>query len=96
MEIFQKYFKKLREQYDNKENKEYQGKCYALKDHIGILSDGTVVPCCLDGTGKINLGNILNNDFKSILNSEKLIKLSDELSSGKRTNDLCKKCNFLD
>ena len=81
---------------DNKEKKEYQGKCYALKDHIGILSDGTVVPCCLDGTGKIKLGNILNKDFKSILNNEKLIKLSDELSSGKRTNDLCKKCNFLD
>lgn len=30
------------------------GKCYALKDHIGILVDGTIVPCCLDTTGTIN------------------------------------------
>lgn len=34
------------------------GTCYGLKTHIGILSDGTVVPCCLDGEGIINLGKI--------------------------------------
>ncbi len=81
---------------NNKESKEYQGKCYALKDHIAILSDGTVVPCCLDGGGKIVLGNILKDDFDKILNNEKTTKLDKELRSGIRTNELCKKCNFLD
>ena len=32
--------------------------CLALKSQIAILSDGTVVPCCLDNNGTINLGNI--------------------------------------
>ena len=34
------------------------GTCKGLIDHIGILSDGTIIPCCLDSTGTINLGNI--------------------------------------
>ena len=37
------------------------GKCYGLTDHIGILVDGTIVPCCLDTLGIINLGNIFFN-----------------------------------
>ena len=44
-------------------NEETQGNnvfCYGLRDHIGILCDGTVVPCCLDSEGTINLGNIFN------------------------------------
>ena len=36
------------------------GYCYGLDTHIGILSNGTVVPCCLDSDGIINLGNIFN------------------------------------
>ena len=81
---------------NNKGSKEYKGKCYALKDHIAILSDGTVVPCCLDGGGKIVLGNILKDDFDKILESEKTKKLDSELRCGIRNNELCKKCNFLD
>ena len=32
--------------------------CYGLKDHFGILCDGTVVPCCMDSDGVIALGNV--------------------------------------
>ena len=45
--------------------------CYGLKDQFGILSNGTVVPCRLDSDGVINLGNIFDDDIKSILNSKK-------------------------
>ena len=34
------------------------GTCYALTDHVGILVDGTIIPCCLDSRGVIDLGNI--------------------------------------
>ena len=34
------------------------GSCRGTRDHIGILVDGTVIPCCLDSEGIINLGNI--------------------------------------
>ena len=32
--------------------------CYGLKDQLGILWDGTVVPCCLDHEGDIPVGNV--------------------------------------
>ena len=35
-----------------------EGYCHALKTHIAILVDGTVIPCCLDSKGIINLGKI--------------------------------------
>ena len=38
------------------------GYCHALKDQLAILVDGTIVPCCLDNNGDINLGNIYKNE----------------------------------
>lgn len=35
-----------------------KGFCHALRSQAAILVDGTVVPCCLDGEGVINLGNV--------------------------------------
>ena len=37
-----------------------RGFCQGIRTHIAILSDGTVVPCCLDGNGVMALGNILD------------------------------------
>ena len=42
------------------------GKCYGLIDHIGVLVDGTIIPCCLDTLGIINLGNIFKDDLSSL------------------------------
>jgi len=41
--------------------------CYGLRDQIGVLSDGTVVPCCLDADGAIDLGNIFTDSITDIL-----------------------------
>ena len=71
------------------------GTCYALKDHIGILSDGTVVPCCLDSAGIINLGNIFDDELRNILNSKRVINLIDGFKRHEKREELCKKCNFL-
>ncbi|MEN9982776.1 MAG: hypothetical protein RI918_745, partial [Pseudomonadota bacterium] len=35
-----------------------QKNCYALRDHIAILADGQIVPCCLDADANMKLGNI--------------------------------------
>lgn len=70
------------------------GFCYALSTHIGILSDGTVVPCCLDGNGEINLGNIFFSSLESIINSEKYKTLINGFRNNKSVNELCKNCNF--
>lgn len=68
--------------------------CYGLRDQIGILCDGTVVPCCLDCNGDINLGNIFESDLKTIIESERAVNIYNGFSGRKPTEELCKKCSF--
>ena len=68
--------------------------CYGLKDQFGILADGTVVPCCLDSDGVINLGNIFKDDIRSILNSRRALDIIDGFKCGKASEELCKKCGY--
>lgn len=72
------------------------GKCYGLKTHLGILSDGTVVPCCLDSEGIIDLGNIFENSFKDIINSKRCQNMIINFNNNKVCEELCKKCSFKD
>lgn len=74
----------------------YEGPCYALSDHIAILSDGAVTACCLDVDGDLNFGNIFTDSLENILKSSRFIKMKQELKNGIRKNKLCQKCNFLD
>ena len=68
--------------------------CYGLKDQFGILSDGTVVPCCLDSDGVISLGNIFNGDLEKILNSQRAKNIVESFKCGKASEELCKKCGY--
>lgn len=70
------------------------GYCYGMVSHIGILSDGTVIPCCLDGNGEIKLGNIFFDDLNNIINSEKFVSLKNAFRENKSMHKLCKNCNF--
>ena len=72
------------------------GKCYGLTDHIGILVDGTIVPCCLDTIGIINLGNIFKEEIDEILNKKTVIKMIEKFKNNKKEMELCKHCNFLE
>ncbi len=68
--------------------------CYGLKDQFGILVDGTIVPCCLDSDGIINLGNIFNDDLDSVLNSQRAKNIVQGFRCGKASEELCKKCGY--
>lgn len=72
------------------------GKCYGGITHFGILVDGTVVPCCLDSKGIINLGNIYKTKINDILNNQRLKNMTDGFKKGKKCEELCKHCAFLD
>ena len=72
------------------------GFCYALKTHIAILVDGTVVPCCLDSNGIIDLGNIYNQSLEEIINSERYQILKKSFQDRKPSEDLCKSCTYKD
>ena len=68
--------------------------CYGLRDHFGILSDGTVIPCCLDSNGIINLGNIFTDNLSDILNSERAKAIKYGFDCRKAVEELCQKCGY--
>ncbi|MBP5342733.1 radical SAM protein [bacterium] len=78
-------------------HKSYQEKsfCHALRDQIGILVDGTVVPCCLDADGILNLGNIYKNDFNDIITSSKAKLIYDGFTNHTPKEELCKRCGYI-
>ncbi len=78
-------------------NAQVQGKeffCHGLRDHFGILCDGTVVPCCLDSDGVINLGNIFENDADIILSSPRVKAIVQAFDGRKATEELCRRCAY--
>ena len=68
--------------------------CHGLRDQIGILLDGTVVPCCLDSEGNIALGNIFNQNLDEIINSKRAKDIYDGFSRRRAVEDLCKRCGY--
>lgn len=72
------------------------GSCRGLRDHIGILVDGTIIPCCLDSAGIINLGNIYKQDLNDIISSDLFKEMKQGFLDNKKVHELCRKCNFYD
>ncbi len=70
------------------------GFCYGLRNQIAILVDGTVVPCCLDGEGVINLGNIKETHFSEIVESERANNIYDGFSRRYAVEEFCRKCGY--
>ena len=68
--------------------------CYGLRDQIGILSDGTVVPCCLDCEGDIALGNIFGDTLEDILASKRAKDIYDGFSKKCAVEELCRRCGY--
>ena len=68
--------------------------CMGGRDQLGVLADGTVVPCCLDSEGNIPLGNIFTEELSDILSSDRYKNFFDGFSHGKPNEDLCKKCGY--
>ena len=57
--------------------------CYGLRDQIGVLCDGTVVPCCLDHEGDIPLGNLLTQNLDEILETDRAKNIYNGFSNRK-------------
>lgn len=72
------------------------GRCYGLINHIGILSDGTIIPCCLDSKGIINLGNIYKDNLDKVLNSDIVKNMINGFKNNKKYMELCRHCSFLE
>ena len=70
------------------------GTCRALKDQIAVLSDGTVVPCCLDHEGDIALGNLFSQNLPEILDDTPAKALLSGFSARKLSHPLCRRCGY--
>ena len=68
--------------------------CYGLRDQVGVLCDGTVVPCCLDHEGDIPLGNLFEQDLNDILQSQRAVSIYNGFSDGKASEALCRRCGY--
>lgn len=68
--------------------------CYGLGDHFGVLSDGTIIPCCLDREGVIALGNIFEDDVREVLCGERARKMREGFKCRRATEELCRKCGY--
>lgn len=73
---------------------EGKGFCHALRSQAAILVDGTVVPCCLDGEGVINLGNVHEKSFSDIVEGERANRIVEGFSRREAVEELCRKCGY--
>ena len=71
------------------------GFCYGLRDQVGVLWDGTVVPCCLDHEGDISLGNLYDQPLEEILSSPRAQAIYQGFSQGRAREALCRRCGFM-
>lgn len=76
---------------DNDDGKYF---CHGLRDQIGILYNGDVVPCCLDGEGTIVLGNLIESSFEEIISSPMVKSFYDSFSAKKAPHPLCRTCGY--
>lgn len=68
--------------------------CYGLRDQLGVLWDGTVVPCCLDHEGDIALGNLFTQDLDEILNTPRAKALCEGFNRREAVEPLCRRCGY--
>ena len=68
--------------------------CYGLRDQIGILCDGTVVPCCLDHDGDLALGNLFDDTLEDLLEKPRSKSIYQGFQNKKAAEELCRKCGY--
>ena len=68
--------------------------CYGLRDQIGVLCDGTVVPCCLDHEGDLALGNLHETTMDAILETDRAKAIYEGFQKGKAAEELCRRCGY--
>ncbi len=68
--------------------------CYALRDHIAILSNGQVVPCCLDANANMKLGDIFTENLTDILETKRAIDIKKGFEQHKVVEPICATCGF--
>lgn len=75
-------------------NKSTRGTCYGTRSMLGILSDGTLVPCCLDHDGAISLGNAFTTPFSTLINNQRYTEIQTGFSRHRIIEPFCQHCQY--
>ncbi len=67
--------------------------CWRMWSSCVITWDGIVVPCCFDKDAKHQLGDLKNEHFKILWNSEKYQAFRQSLLKSRQEIDICKNCS---
>jgi radical SAM protein with 4Fe4S-binding SPASM domain len=70
------------------------GTCYGTRSMVGILSDGTLVPCCLDQDGAIALGNVFTIPFRQLMQQQRLLDMQSGFSKHVIIEPFCQHCQY--
>ncbi len=68
--------------------------CHGLRDQLGVLCDGTVVPCCLDHEGDLALGNLFTQSMEDILAAPRAKAIYAGFSNRQAAEELCRRCGY--
>ena len=66
--------------------------CKALHKQIGVLADGSLVPCCMDHNGDIRLGNLFTQSLDEILDSPRAKAMVEGFRHHRAAELLCRNC----
>lgn len=84
-------------EWPNKDRAEYVQDsvfCYALRNQVGVLVDGSVVPCCLDHAGDIVLGNLFEQSLETILAGSRAKMIYNGFTNHTAVESLCRRCGY--
>ena len=68
--------------------------CFAMRDHVAVLCDGSVLPCCIDCDGVMPLGNLNEQSLADILEGQPARAFTEALAGNRLDFPLCRHCNF--
>ena len=72
-----------------------KSKCFEIYRNITILSNGDVVPCCVDYDGKMILGSVKKRfNLKSIFNNKFYRNLRKSFKNNRTIPVICQKCHY--
>jgi len=83
---------------DNVKVRRFNLPCYSLWVEMSVLSNGVVVPCCMDIEGELAIGDVKKESLRDIwYDSKKLLKMREKFINEKAYNvRLCESCDILE
>ncbi|RFC54091.1 radical SAM/SPASM domain-containing protein [Brumimicrobium aurantiacum] len=70
-----------------------KNQCWRMWSSTVLTWDGKVVPCCFDKDAKHVLGDVLQNDFKTLWKAKSYKDFRNQVFSDRSKIDICKNCS---